>query len=584
MFVDRAGTPARSHSHLAALAVYCIRVFCRPMMSFAARIREKIAAIPLLGYIAIFLLAAAVFAYMQISRTFMDPDSFYHVKMAMLMHEYGIIREFPWLPFTTLSQAYADHHFLYHLALIPFVTLFSPLFGMKVATVFFAAAAMTAFYALLRVSRVRFSFLLTLILISSGGFIFRLNLAKTSAISIMFLMLAVVAMLKEKRLLLFIMSWFFVWLYGGWPLMLVVAGAFLVGRSVAETLMATLRPPSWWQQLWQRLTGRTLISRLWTWPEVKNFLTVAAGLSAGVVINPFFPKNLSFYWEQIVQIAVINYNSTIGVGNEWYPYTVPELFGRISVIFIIFAIIVTLLLAVVFWSEKQPSFTHLNIKWMAMASGAGLLALFFTLMTLRSRRHIEYCAPFLLYFEALLLSAVMPAVEQLRTSLTDESRRRKVGLAATLLVVYLALFLPLLMVRDVIVIGGVFRQTGLSWSKYEKAAEWLRNNTPPDSVVFHSDWDDFPLLFYQDDRNRYISGLDPTFLYRQDPIRFQQFVDITTGKRHRRIAQIIVRLFDSRYVLVEHDHEAMRGVIEADTNFQKVYEDDQATIYSIPKL
>lgn len=553
-------------------------------MSFLAKIREKISAVPLLGYVAVFLLAAAVFTSMQTSPTFMDPDSFYHAKMAALMSQRGIIREFPWLPFTTLSQAYADHHFLYHLALIPFVTLISPLLGVKVATVFFAAAAMTAFYALLRGSRARYAFLLTLVLISSGGFIFRLNLAKTTAISIMFLMLAMLAMLKERRLILFVMAWLFVWVYGGWPLMLVVAGAFLAGRFLAEALMATLRPTSWWHQLWQRLSGRTFLARLWSWPESKNFLTVAAGLSAGVVVNPFFPKNLAFYWEQIVQIAVINYRTTIGVGNEWYPYTFPELFGRISVIFIIFAIIMTLLLAVVFWSERTPSLPMLNVKWLTTAVGAALLALFFTLMTLRSRRHIEYCAPFVLYFEALLLTIVMPAVDQMRAGLSKDSRRRKIDMAATMLVVYLAIFMPLLMIRDVYVIGSLFRNSGLSWSKYEKAGEWLKNNTPPDSVVFHSDWDDFPVLFYQDDRNRYINGLDPTFLYRQDPIRFQQFVDITTGQRHRRVAQVIVGLFDSRYVLVEKDHEAMRRVIEADTNFEKAYEDDQVTIYSIPRL
>jgi len=553
-------------------------------MFFHAKMREKIAANPLLGYVAVFVLALGVFAFMQATPSFMDPDSFYHVKMAMLMRQNGVIREFPWLPYTTLSQAYADHHFLYHLALMPFVSLFGPLPGMKVATVLFATAAMTAFYALLRASRTRFAFLLTTVLITSGGFIFRLNLAKTTALSLLFIMLAMIAMIKGRRVPLLILSWLFVWLYGGWPLMLVIAGAFLAGRFIAEALMATLQPASWWARLWQQLTGRKLAAGLWSWPETKNFLTVAAGLSAGIVINPFFPKNLAFYWEQIVQIAVINYGSTIGVGNEWYPYTFPELFGRVSIIFIIFAIIVTLLLAVVFWSEKPPSLPQMNVKWLTGFAASALLALFFTLMTLRSRRHIEYFAPFALYFEALFLSVVMPAVDQLRAGLSDEGRRRKVRLAATLLVVYLSIFMPLLMLRDVIVIGGVFRKTGLSWTKYAKAAEWLRTNTPPGTVVFHSDWDDFPLLFFQDDRNRYINGLDPTFLYRQDPVRFQQFVDITTGKRHNRVAQVLTRLFNSRYVLVEKDHEAMRRVIEADMNFEKVYEDDEATVFSIPKL
>src|SRR3989344_6279113 len=81
-----------------------------------------------LPYFIIFEVAFIVFYFLQNQLTFADPDSFYHVKMAILMKEQGIIRDFPWLQFTVLKNYYTDHHLLYHIALIPFISILPPLF------------------------------------------------------------------------------------------------------------------------------------------------------------------------------------------------------------------------------------------------------------------------------------------------------------------------------------------------------------------------------------------------------------------------------------------------------------------------
>jgi hypothetical protein len=44
------------------------------------------------------------------------------------------------------------------------------------------------------------------------------------------------------------------------------------------------------------------------------------------------------------------------------------------------------------------------------------------------------------------------------------------------------------------------------------AAEWLRTNTPEGSMVFQTDWDDFPYLYYYNTHNTWLVGLDPTYL------------------------------------------------------------------------
>jgi len=48
-------------------------------------------------------------------------DGYYHIKLAQIMREQGLRPPFPWLPLTILNpEAYYDHHFLYHVLLMPF--------------------------------------------------------------------------------------------------------------------------------------------------------------------------------------------------------------------------------------------------------------------------------------------------------------------------------------------------------------------------------------------------------------------------------------------------------------------------------
>jgi len=554
-------------------------------MFFKPKIRLKAPTHPLAAYAAVFSITAVVFAYLHWERSFMDPDSFYHMKMAVLMLQRGVIRDFTWLPFTSLSAAYADHHFLYHAALLPFVAAFGPTIGLKVATVIFCAASLTAFYAVLRAYGVKFAFIWTLLLGTGGGFIFRLALAKATAMSLLFIFLVFLALRREKRRTLFVLSWLFVWLYGGWPLLIVIAGAFLVGRLMAEALIERpVEQASWPLRIRDRLAAAGREQSFRSWPEVKNFFAICAGLVAGLVINPFFPRNLAFYWEQIVQIAVVNYGSAIIVGNEWYPYTFVELFGRASTIFIIFAVILTVLLAAVFWGEPGRRHEAPAKKWLIAFNAVLLLTVFFLAMALRSRRHVEYFAPFAVFFEGLLLTAILPLFSGFGERPAGDRAASKIRVARIGLLIYLAVFLPLISVRDVIVIGLTYRRSGLSFTRYAAAADWLKANTPENSIIFHSDWDDFPLLFFNDDRNRYISGLDPTFLYRQDALRFREYVDINSGARHKRVANVIADLFQSRFVMIEKDHAAMLRVVEADRSLKEVYADDEVSIFAVTGL
>jgi hypothetical protein len=76
-----------------------------------------------------------------------DPDGFYHAEISALMSRGQLIfAEFPWMQFSTLQTNFTDHHFLYHALLIPFVLIFPPLIGAKIATVILTAGFLTLLF------------------------------------------------------------------------------------------------------------------------------------------------------------------------------------------------------------------------------------------------------------------------------------------------------------------------------------------------------------------------------------------------------------------------------------------------------
>ena len=139
----------------------------------------------LLQYLLIAVFAYSLFFWLQSAPVLSDPDSFYHAKIAIFLSRGQIVHQFPWLQFTTLKDHFVDHHFLYHIFLIPFVSLFpDPLAGLKFSVVVVGTAIFTLIFWFLKTQKTPFAFLLTLILLTAGPYLFRANLAKAPILSL----------------------------------------------------------------------------------------------------------------------------------------------------------------------------------------------------------------------------------------------------------------------------------------------------------------------------------------------------------------------------------------------------------------
>jgi hypothetical protein len=117
--------------------------------------------------------------------------------------------------------------------------------------------------------------------------------------------------------------------------------------------------------------------------------------------------------------------------------------------------------------------------------------------------------------------------------------------------------------------------------KHARAMEWCKNNIPEGEIIFNADWDDFPKMFYYDQKHRYVSGLDPQYLYSKNPDLSRLFDDITTGK-HDEAGYIVKDKFGARYIFSDiKRHEDMYAKAMESGWVDKVYEDDEDFVLHI---
>ena len=123
---------------------------------------------------------------------------------------------------------------------------------------------------------------------------------------------------------------------------------------------------------------------------------LVTGLILGIVVNPYWPNNLSYYYQIIIQISIINLGSKFAVGNEWYGIGFMKLVSYAPHLFM-----------VAFISFVLSSF---NLKKISRQTWFTFLLTFaFMILSIKSRRYAEYYTPFALLFTASAITD-LPAV------------------------------------------------------------------------------------------------------------------------------------------------------------------------------
>lgn len=467
-------------------------------------------------------------------------DGYYHIKLAYLMRIEGLKPAFPWLPFTILNQgSFVDHHFLFHVLMIPF-TFGDLIEGGKLASVIFPALAFLAVWWLLRGQRVPFAAIWSLgLLFVSEAFIYRMSMPRAQSLSLAMLVFALHLLLTGKHRWMLPLAFFYVWLYNAFPLILVVAGLYALSEFI--------------------------LHRKITWKPVAY---TAAGLVLGLVINPYFPNNLTFIYNHLGP-KLLNPTEATRVGSEWYPYDTNQLMENSGLA----------LLAMM----GGILGLGLNGKRMDAKTATSLfLALFTGYLVFQSRRFIEYFPAFALIFCAIALA---PSLKIWQASFTD---------ARNIVLPDYAIVSPVFhgvvagVVGFLMVLAIYFNlqasQESMADTKpserFRQASAWLAENTPEGERVFQTDWDDFTWLFFHNSQNTYITGLDPTYMQIYNPELYDLWVDISRGNLGEP-SQAILDSFEAHYVITDLAHEDFLHETAEDPHMEEVYRDKYAVIFQI---
>src|SRR5687768_10950957 len=466
-----------------------------------------------------------------------DNDGFYHVKLAWLMRTDGLKPDFSWLPLSILNQdEFYDHHFLFHVALIPF-TFGDLRIGAKWAAVIFASLAFLAIWYLFHRQRVPLTWLWALGLLGiSDAFLYRMSVTRAQSLSLAVLAIAFAWLLEGKYKHLAILAFIYVWMYDAFPLMLALAVLHLIAVALIE----------------QRL-------------EFRPLLYIAAGMLLGLIINPYFPENIIFsYRHMLPKLADA---TSVRVGNEWFPYETNQLLDNS-------------LPALAAFASGALALGLSGRKMDVRTAFAFLVSLLFGLMLFQARRFVEYFPPFALIFATFAWTPLfLPLLDPVPST---DPPRNQFNLRDTFPMILLSLAVAVSIARS---IPPAREALGNSkpYDLYAGASAWLEENTEAGARVFQTDWDDFPRLFFYNTINTYLVGLDPTYMQLYDADLYDLWVDITQGDVDEP-SQVIASTFASQYVHTDLNHEDFLRVAQEDRGLEEVYRDDQTVIFEVTAL
>ncbi len=502
-----------------------------------------------------------------------DWDGYYHIKWSMLIWENiknGMwLPTFDWLPLTVLNpQDYADHHFLFHLLQIPFLWVFTPVTAAKVAAVTFSSSAIFSVYWLIYRYGIKHQLIwLAALMVCSNAFFYRMNMAKAPPLTIIITVLGIHLLFQRNYVWLLPLMFAFVWTYSLFPLLLFAA--------IIWTVII-----AWNERRFER----------------RPFVYTFVGMVLGNVINPYFPNNILLFVEHFLQKFKVGSDFVVAVGGEWYPYSGMELLMNFPIA------LTAMLIGYILFVPRRGSVPEKAAFFLTFASI--LLAAQF-----RSKRFAEYFPPFAILFAAFAWNSfTAPKIAELPDEFKREidpyldaptptagqewwnaARRASVWVVGIALCIFW--FYNLVGLHK-----WGFNEDGMidnivgneSHDKYRRAMEFATgldetgaDNIPKGEIIFNCTWDDFPKLFFFNTKHAYVYGLDPNYLYSENPELYKLLKDLTEGKIDDP-APVIRDKFGANYIFADAKENTDMIAKALDSGWvEMIYEDDEARLLKI---
>ncbi len=538
-------------------------------------------------FFGILIVAFAFFSAMKHEPIFMDGDPFYHAKITQLILEHkNIVQDFPWLPQSVLAPHYYDHHFLFHIFLLPFVAVIGdPLIAMRIATSFFSALFLAIFYLFFRKLLPSISLFPLIIILVSSSLLFRLSLDKAPAISLIFLFGGLYALIRRKYFALFILSFLYVWLYDAWPLMLIAVILFCIANALSKLFMSE-RVFSF-----RRLPLTYFFSLCIQKENILLLASCLGGLLSGIIINPYFPYNVIFYKTHLLSIAVVTSGVLFGIGNEWLPIN-PFTFANENLLFMVFWMCALCWTCIQMTSRVQSTFLPAYAKTPSSLSPSSLFfmifSLFLFLATIKSQRMGEYFIPIGSAFIACTFQDFFKRVlwrewiQSVRVFLKNQSLGLQHIFCCIIGIFFIVLFFSMTL-SSYVSLWNTINTRHYPFHSMAHVSAFISHTLPKGSLIINEDWSYFPQLMYYADEYRFAWGLDPTFTHDANPQFFSALVSLGKEKEHEKISDTLKNTLHASYLLIEKNEygqeKKLTALAKKDKGLKKIYEDEEALLY-----
>ncbi|MFZ1627274.1 MAG: hypothetical protein WAT81_05775 [Candidatus Moraniibacteriota bacterium] len=557
------------------------RIFLREIFAWCLTMLQKERLYE--AYVFFFFTLFSLSLYFAADGVFSVDDHFFHIRFAQMIRETGVeaFTHFQSLPLTeivTKQEHLIYYNFLFYLVLLPF-SLFSPLvFGLKLFGVFALAVSLTTVYSLFRRLAVHQPFLWTLfflVALIESGLIVRFLSARPFALAPVLLLVILFLLYKRQFLAGAGISFvYFYWHTATFFLPILVATAYFLFNRYYRA------------------------HEKFEWKIISlPFLGTLAAIALSYLIFP----GVGIYLRDITFPVLLDTSllgGEIAEGFEVYGVSFPLLYQSLS--FLIAPLIIFGCADIVEFLRRAKSSVLLTplvdsaqsaLKTTFFLGAAALLvASFFSL------RFADYFAYFSIMYSALAGQALF---HELRRYVHFSWRPFKIGI---ILVLTLFLLNAPSRIRS-------YTKEIPSYLTAQAPSDWMNEHLPSGQLIFNTDWDAFPLFYYfTGDRFRYVTGLEPRFLYDYDTRLYWMwrhigdegiYCDIpncTTALRRKerslgsldvrgqffveegdRIADAIKQEFGTDIILVRLDRKDVIELIGNSPRFRRMYSDMKST-------
>lgn len=493
-----------------------------------------------------FLVLAIIFQFSSPNTP--DPDSFYHIKHADLYRQHGLFySQFPW-KYSVITTLSSDIWYGFHVFLIPF-SVFNGTLGIKLAGAVLTFFAFLSLWFVLRRHNIKWpTFWPIFIFVSAPNIMNRFLMTRPHLLSLALSVLLFSFLITGGLWQIFIISALISWIHISlaWVMVLILGIVFLI---------------------------KLLIEKKWLWQES---LAVMFGAIIGWLLRPNPLGSLKLAYIQVVRLALEKQsNVPLLFGRELFPLSSQTLFQNFSIFILLWALGMIALIRIWRFFKAQPNNTKAFIF-----SSLFLSIVFFFLTILVARRAHDFWIP----LGTIFIAAVSTI------ALTQARFRSLVIGVIGFMFVFLLIYTPY---RNSISL----EERAIPPDKFKEAALWLKDNSKPGDIVFNVRWSDFPMLYFWNQKNYYIGGMDPIFQYAFDEKLYWKFhylsADQVTQKTCGAIACTAAMLedtptvlkndFEAKYIFLEKSRNPMvYAYLESDlTHYEKKIDTGLEAVYEI---